>query len=316
MLATELGMMPCQALGVLEALWHTTAELAPSGNIGRLPNQAIAMEMFYEGDAEVLVAALIKSRHLEEHPEYRLIVHDWTQHVDHNTKRKVERRGQSMIANDGSSQVMTRHKSIPVPEPVPEPVPVPVPVKKEQKPSRDKREGDPRHSEFKAEIERYANQKGVLFVWDASEAKQLDLLLKSAPQLKLEGFQRCLLHRARSPGTPHGERPRAWLPNILKYQEAPLNEFGKTGAGNGTVQGNSKSNPAIERQRVTHDAIRAAALRRYGNVLAGDDGGSTGVQAQSGASSGNAGCVPEGMGGVGSEIRADDFQGRTLEGTP
>lgn len=229
MLAQELGMMPCQALGVLEALWHTTAELAPSGNIGRLPNEAIAMEMFYDGDAEVLIGALVKSRHLEAHPEHRLIVHDWMQHSDHNTKRKVERRGGSMIGNDGSPQVMTRHKSIPVPVPVPEPVP----VKKEQKPSRDKRESDSRHVPFRNEIQAYALGKKVQFVWDESEAKQLSLLLKACPLLQFDDFKQCLLHRARSPGTPHGERPRVWLPNILKYQEAPLNEFGKTGVGNG-----------------------------------------------------------------------------------
>jgi hypothetical protein len=133
LLAQSLGMMPCQALGVLEALWHTTAELAPAGNIGRLPNHAIAMEMFFFADADQLIAALIESGHLEEHQEHRLIVHDWIQHADYNTKRKVERRGELMIANgerqrivtghDASSQVITHHKSIPVPEPVPEPEP-------------------------------------------------------------------------------------------------------------------------------------------------------------------------------------------------
>ena len=126
MLATSLGIMPCHALGILEALWHTTAELAPEGNIGRLPNRAIAMEMFYEGDPEELISALVKSGHLDQHDAHRLIVHDWLQHSDYNTKRKVERRGRLMIANDGSEQVMTRHKSIPEPEPEPEPVPEPV----------------------------------------------------------------------------------------------------------------------------------------------------------------------------------------------
>lgn len=129
MLAKSLGIMPCHALGILEALWHTTAELAPSGNIGRLPNQAIAMEMFYEGDPDELIEALIASKHLDNNPVHRLIVHDWAQHADYNTKRKVDRRNESIIANDGSAHVMTRHKSIPepVPVPVPEPVPVPVP---------------------------------------------------------------------------------------------------------------------------------------------------------------------------------------------
>lgn len=119
-----------------------------------------------------------------------------------------------VLANDGLTETVTTTKKV-------------------QRPSRDKREVDPRHVAFKEEIERYMTQKKASFVWDASEAKQLDLLLKAVPGLVIADFQRCLFHRARSPGVPHGERPRVWLPNILKYQEAPLNEFGKTGATNG-----------------------------------------------------------------------------------
>lgn len=118
-------MMPCQALGILEALWHVTAELAPAGNIGRLSNKAIAMEMFYEGEPDKLVKALISSGHLDISATHRLIVHDWSQHADYNTRRKVERRGGAMVSHDASSSVVTRHESIP--EPVPEPVPDPVP---------------------------------------------------------------------------------------------------------------------------------------------------------------------------------------------
>lgn len=271
MLASELGMMPCQALGVLEALWHTTAELAPSGNIGRLPNQAIAMEMFYEGDAEQLIAALLKTRHLEEHPTYRLIVHDWTQHVDHNTKRKVERRGQSMIANDGSSQVMTRHKSIPVPDPVP----VPEPDKKKQKTSRDKREADSRHVPFRLACETYATYKHVEFVWDAGEAKQLAMLLAASPSLTLGTFQRCLNHRAKSE-VAHGERPREWLGTILKYQEGPLDKYGKPqGVGNGTFKSKSESSFDALKRSLEAGRNQAAAVETF-SPAAGEDCG-TGV---------------------------------------
>jgi hypothetical protein len=257
MLGIALGIKPCYALGILEALWHTTAELAPTGNIGRLPNEAIAMEMFYDGDANELIDALVKSRHLEEHPEHRLIVHDWMQHSDHNTKRKVIRRGEAMIANDGSPQVMTRHKSIPVPVPVPEPVPVP---KEKAKTSLAKRESDPRHVAFRLAIQSYTTYKAVEFIWDASEAKQLSLLLSAAPDLTLLTFQACLNHRARSPGTPHGERPRLWLPNVLKYQEAPLNEFGKTGAANGNR--NSKTSGNINAAQSAFDLLDAREAHR------------------------------------------------------
>jgi hypothetical protein len=81
-LANMLGTSPCFALGVAEALWHVTAEQAPAGNIGRMNDADIAMEMFYDGDPKELSAALLACRLLEEHPEHRLIVHDWHIHAD------------------------------------------------------------------------------------------------------------------------------------------------------------------------------------------------------------------------------------------
>lgn len=92
LLAQELSVSAAHALGLLEALWHTTSEDAPSGNVGRLSNSAIAMQMFTDIDPDRLIAALIKSKHLDEHGVHRLIVHDWDKHADYNTKRKVSRR--------------------------------------------------------------------------------------------------------------------------------------------------------------------------------------------------------------------------------
>lgn len=81
-------------------------------------------------------------------------------------------------------------------------------IKKKQVPSRGKREADPRHVPFKAAVDAYAAYKRVELPWDGSEAKALDLLLKSLPAMTLQEFQACLNHRARSQGLPHGERPR------------------------------------------------------------------------------------------------------------
>jgi hypothetical protein len=80
----------------------------------------------------------------------------------------------------------------------------------------------------------YAELKQVKLSWDGSDAKALDLLLKSLPAMTLQEFQTCLSNRARSQGVPHGERPRVWLPYIAKYQQGPLNEFGKTEDGSGS----------------------------------------------------------------------------------
>jgi hypothetical protein len=97
-------------------------------------------------------------------------------------------------------------------------------IKKEQKPSRAA--SDQRHVPFKLACEIYAKHKGVTFVWDGGEAKILASLLAASPDLTLGIFQQCLNHRAKSQ-VPHGERPREWLGTILKYQEGPLNEYGK-----------------------------------------------------------------------------------------
>jgi hypothetical protein len=120
--------------------------------------------------------------------------------------------------------------------------------KKDLKPSRV-REVDPRHSLFKSAIERYMEFKGSVFIWDASEAKTLALLLKSAPDLNLEQFKACLQNRARSPGVAHGERPRLWLANVTKYQEV-LNQYGKTGEANANLQSKGDSNLAALKRSI------------------------------------------------------------------
>ena len=104
-------------------------------------------------------------------------------------------------------------------------------TEEKQIPSRDKREGgvsDPRQQAFRAAVMAYAKRMRVKLQWDGSEAKVLHRLLASLPEMSLAEFQECLAHRAHSPGTPHGERPRVWLPRILRYQQGPLDQYGKT----------------------------------------------------------------------------------------
>jgi hypothetical protein len=105
---------------------------------------------------------------------------------------------------------------------------------------------DPRHLPFRLACETYARFKSVAFVWDASEARALSLLLKASPRLSLLDFQMCLTNRARSPGTAHGERPRLWLPNITRYQQGPLNRFHQREEINGNNLGNRKATAANE----------------------------------------------------------------------
>jgi hypothetical protein len=132
MLAETLAIPETYALGILEALWHVTAEDAPQGNIGRLSNEAIMRQMRLAGhvSANKVINALIASHHLDKHPEHRLLVHDWHIHADYNTKRKLTRNHLDFLTTNGAVHPMASRDASSltnggIPEPVPEPEPEP-----------------------------------------------------------------------------------------------------------------------------------------------------------------------------------------------
>lgn len=149
-LAQRLGIDPCFALGLVEALWNVTAEQSQAGDIGRMSNDDIAMEMFYSGDPEALVEALVWSGFVDNDPEHRLLIHDWNIHSDDATDNRISRSGNryangaqprmrklslperaKLCAQHGydvrtpSAHVSTEshEKALPVPVPEPEPEP-------------------------------------------------------------------------------------------------------------------------------------------------------------------------------------------------
>lgn len=150
-LCNYLGVRQYVAIGILECLWHMTAREAPRGDIGKLSNEDIALGMDWDGDPEVLVASLVKSRWLDHSEEHRLIVHDWHEHSDDAVDSRLGRSGTlyasgqkarmkkiskaerdqiearyAETARDGAQRRTAEHKKA-LPEPVPEPVPVPEP---------------------------------------------------------------------------------------------------------------------------------------------------------------------------------------------
>lgn len=119
-LARLLGIpQPC-ALGVMESLWHVTAEQAPDGAIGRLSNRDIADEIFWEGEPEALIAALIEAGWVDECPRHRLVIHDWPEHADQTVKRKLERHGRPW-ARPQLDAASGRKAARSLPEPAPGP---------------------------------------------------------------------------------------------------------------------------------------------------------------------------------------------------
>jgi uncharacterized protein YdaU (DUF1376 family) len=99
---------------------------------------------------------------------------------------------------------------------------------KEQKPS-GKPGADPRHPVFHEQIDRYWKHKTgeEKAPWDGSEGKALSALLAAKPDLTLEQFRIALKHRGDSPDEVQTERPRQWLPNLLRFSGGPLDRFGK-----------------------------------------------------------------------------------------
>jgi hypothetical protein len=110
-----------------------------------------------------------------------------------------------------------------------------------QKPSRVKRESDPRHTAFKEAIRKYWDSKnaGVDMPWGPAEGKQLGMWLREAPHITLEQFTLFLRNRYKSQ-VNHGERPCQWIKWVTSYGPGPVDKYkntaGQTEAGNGKVE--------------------------------------------------------------------------------
>jgi hypothetical protein len=89
-LAARLDLRRWQVVGLLEALWHFTAQYAKRGNIGKWTNKEIACALEWEGDADGLISALLETGWLEVCTVNRLLVHDWQDHADQTVKRSDE----------------------------------------------------------------------------------------------------------------------------------------------------------------------------------------------------------------------------------
>lgn len=92
--------------GLLEFLWHWTMRYAPSGDIGRWPDAAIAKGAGWTRDPEVFVSALIAERWADTHEEHRVVIHDWPTHADDSVHLALARA--TLFFCDGSVPKLTR----------------------------------------------------------------------------------------------------------------------------------------------------------------------------------------------------------------
>lgn len=91
-LADSLGVELLTAVGLLEALWHFTAKYARLGDVGKFTDQAIADGVYWNGDADDLMRALVSCRFVDEDATHRLLIHDWADHADGLVVRKALKR--------------------------------------------------------------------------------------------------------------------------------------------------------------------------------------------------------------------------------
>lgn len=83
-LARRLNIPIYAAGGILQSLWMETERNAPSGDIGRFSNEDIAMAIYWDGEPDALINALLECGWLDAAPDDcgRLIVHDWPDHCE------------------------------------------------------------------------------------------------------------------------------------------------------------------------------------------------------------------------------------------
>ncbi len=91
--------------GLLEFLWHFAAEFAPSGNIGKHTNRAIARAVCWRGDEFQLIEALLTCGWIDKKDE-QIVIHDWHEHADDSVHMKLARAREYFF--DGSAPRLNR----------------------------------------------------------------------------------------------------------------------------------------------------------------------------------------------------------------
>jgi hypothetical protein len=93
-LASMLGIRRFEACGLLELMWHFTAQYCPRGDIGKRTDPQIAAALDWPQDkASEMIEAMVVCGWLDRHDEHRLIVHDWHDHADGTCDRYLDQHG-------------------------------------------------------------------------------------------------------------------------------------------------------------------------------------------------------------------------------
>jgi hypothetical protein len=88
------------AIGLLELLWAFVAQQTPQGNVGKWSNAVIAGEAGWDKNPDDFVNALVSIGFLDENPDNRLLVHDWSDHAPNWVHAKLKKAGKAIISSD------------------------------------------------------------------------------------------------------------------------------------------------------------------------------------------------------------------------
>ena len=96
-LCERLNIEVPHAIGILELLWAFAREYTPAGDVGKYPDSALARACHWRKKPADLIDALIEARWLDRSDKFRILIHDWPDHCDDYTRKKLKR-GSKMFA--------------------------------------------------------------------------------------------------------------------------------------------------------------------------------------------------------------------------
>ncbi|MBV6340973.1 hypothetical protein [Candidatus Magnetobacterium casense] len=175
-LASTLGITQYAAVGLLEMLWHFTAEFARDGGIGKYSDDVIKAALSYDGDSTTLINALASCGWIDRCDCHRLRIHDWKEHADQTVQKVLAKHNQTFAqCYDGDSIILSPSK-MPSPSPSPSPIPSPIPKAQEKKPARARVEYDQDFNTFWSSYPRRIGKDAAWKAWKKARPPIDDVL--------------------------------------------------------------------------------------------------------------------------------------------
>lgn len=110
-LAEYLSIPLYSAVGILEMMWHHAAQVTPMGDLGSIPDKAIAAAIDWAKKPELLVDGLIACGWLNVHDSCRFYIHDWPTHCEQSVIKFLEYNHKDFLPIYGVSLENRKRKS-------------------------------------------------------------------------------------------------------------------------------------------------------------------------------------------------------------